>query len=140
MIRIVLVDDHGVMRDGLRAILQSQPDMTVVGEAGDGVEAVGGVREAVAAAAERACDLFLIDVQLPDGDVIRLGARLRELGHDAPIVFVALVDAPAQGAAIPGIPGSDFVGKHKLATCLPPAVRQGLQGMKERCRRRGKET
>lgn len=91
------------------------------------------------AAAHRPHDLFLIDVQLPDGNGIRLGARLRALGQEAPIVFVALVDTPAQRAAIRRIPGSDFVGKHELAACLPPAVRRGLQGMEERCRRRGEE-
>lgn len=58
MIRIVLVDDHGVMRDGLRAILQSQPDMTVVGEAGDGVEAIQTL-------VRHKPDVVLLDLSLP---------------------------------------------------------------------------
>lgn len=58
MIRIVLVDDHGVMRDGLRAILQSQPDMTVVGEAGDGVEAIQAI-------VRHKPDVVLLDLSLP---------------------------------------------------------------------------
>ncbi|GMV59408.1 MAG: hypothetical protein AMXMBFR72_25060 [Betaproteobacteria bacterium] len=130
--RVLVVDDHRGMRRQIAALLHEILP-------GGTVEAVGGVREAVAAAADRACDLFLIDVQLPDGNGIRLGARLRALGHDAPIVFVALVDTPAQRAAIRRIPGSDFVGKHELAVCLPPAVRRGLEGIEERRRRRGKE-
>lgn len=72
MIRIVLVDDHAVMRDGLRAILQAQPDLTVVGEAGDGVEAIQTI-------VRHKPDVVLLDLSLPllSGlDVLReIGAR-----------------------------------------------------------------
>ncbi|GCB42947.1 response regulator transcription factor [Streptomyces sp. NL15-2K] len=58
MIRVLLADDEELMRAGLRMMLQTQPDLTVVGEAADG-------REAVRAAAALAPDVVLMDVRMP---------------------------------------------------------------------------
>ncbi|MGH1561197.1 response regulator [Mumia sp. DW29H23] len=58
MIRVLLVDDQPLIRTGLRALLDAEEDVTVVGEAGDGAEAV-------AVAAEAQPDLVLMDVQMP---------------------------------------------------------------------------
>ena len=41
MIRVLVVDDHAILRDGIRSLLESQEDIIVVGEAGDGSEAIG---------------------------------------------------------------------------------------------------
>lgn len=57
-IRIVLVDDHAVMRQGLVSLLREEKDMEVVGEAGDGVAAIEIVRQALP-------DVVLMDVSLP---------------------------------------------------------------------------
>lgn len=64
MIRVVLVDDHAMLRAGFRAILGTQPDIEVVGEAGTGTE---GVR----LAADLLPDVITMDVQMPDMDGIR---------------------------------------------------------------------
>jgi DNA-binding NarL/FixJ family response regulator len=61
MIRILLVDDHPVVRLGLRGMLDAEPDLTVVGEASSGPAGVE------AAAAERP-DIVLMDLRMPDGD------------------------------------------------------------------------
>lgn len=55
---LLIVDDHAMFRDGLRLLLEHQPDMTVVGEAGDGLSAVR-------MAGEFAPDIILMDLQLP---------------------------------------------------------------------------
>jgi DNA-binding NarL/FixJ family response regulator len=57
-IRIVLVDDHALVRRGVRLILEQEPDLSVVGEAGDGAEAVALLREVEA-------DLVILDVAMP---------------------------------------------------------------------------
>ena len=57
-IRILLVDDHTILRDGLRALLDSQSDMEIVGEAGNGLEAVNLVEE-------RMPDIVVMDVAMP---------------------------------------------------------------------------
>ena len=61
MIRIALADDQQLIRAGFRALLDSEPDFTVVGEAGSGTQAVELVR------AQRP-DVLLIDIRMPDGD------------------------------------------------------------------------
>jgi DNA-binding NarL/FixJ family response regulator len=60
-IRVLLVDDQALMRGGFRMILEAQPDITVVGEAGDGLEAV--------AEAERLSpDVVIMDIRMPRCD------------------------------------------------------------------------
>src|SRR5512133_1726507 len=58
-IRILIADDHGVIRGGLRALLAGFPDITVVGEASDGVEAI-------AKALELKPDILLMDLSMPN--------------------------------------------------------------------------
>ena len=58
-LRIVLADDHGMLRSGLKAVIEGQPGLTVVGEAGDG-------RTAVRMAAELRPDLVIMDVMMPE--------------------------------------------------------------------------
>jgi two-component system, NarL family, response regulator NreC len=58
-IRILLADDHTVVRDGLRALLEREPDMTVVGEAADG-------RESLRLAEAEAPDIVVMDLAMPD--------------------------------------------------------------------------
>lgn len=61
MIRVLVVDDQALLRAGFRALLDAEPDMEVVGEAGTGADAV-------AAAARLAPDVVLMDIRMPGGD------------------------------------------------------------------------
>lgn len=63
-IRILLADDHPSLRAGLASILNAQPDLTVVAEAGTG-------RETLAQAAATAPDVLIVDLRMPDGDGIQ---------------------------------------------------------------------
>mgnify|MGYP002041070421 FL=1 len=64
-IRVLLVDDHAMLRAGFRTILDTQPDITVVGEAATGAEAV-------AQASALRPDVITMDVQMPDMDGLSL--------------------------------------------------------------------
>lgn len=84
-IRIVLVDDQTLIRDGLKFIIDSQPDMQVAGEAGDG-------EEAVLVARRTSPDLVLMDVQMPKASGIEATARILSLLPDVKIVLLTTFD------------------------------------------------
>ena len=71
VVRVALCDDHGVVRSGLRRILDAEDDLEVVGEAGT-------VKEAVAVAASCLPDVFVMDLGLPDGSGWDLVSYARE--------------------------------------------------------------
>lgn len=83
--RVLLADDHALFREGLAGIIASQPDMEVVGEANDGLEAV------VKAEALRP-DLVLMDVQMPALDGIGAARQIRDKLPDTIIVMLTVRD------------------------------------------------
>jgi DNA-binding NarL/FixJ family response regulator len=86
-ITIVLVDDHVLIRDGLREILETQPDMAVVGEAGTSSAAI----EVVTKVQPR---VVLLDVEIPGGDVIDTVRTLRQCAPTTEIVILSMYEGP----------------------------------------------
>ncbi|NGO73817.1 response regulator, partial [Streptomyces boncukensis] len=80
-IRVLLVDDHQVVRRGLRTFLEVQDDIDVVGEGSDG-------DQGVARAQELSPDVILLDVKMPGTDGIEALRRLRELDSPARVLIV----------------------------------------------------
>ncbi|WP_276207422.1 response regulator [Streptomyces agglomeratus] len=80
-IRVLLVDDHQVVRRGLRTFLEVQDDIEVVGEAGDGAEGV-------ARAEELRPDVVLMDIKMPGTDGIDALRKLRDLDNPAKVLIV----------------------------------------------------
>ncbi|MEU2226550.1 response regulator transcription factor [Streptomyces sp. NPDC018347] len=80
-IKVLLVDDHQVVRRGLRTFLEVQDDIEVVGEAADGAEGV-------ARAEELRPDVVLMDIKMPGTDGIDALRGLRELGNRARVLIV----------------------------------------------------
>ncbi len=110
-IRILVADDHPVVRDGLVAILSTQPDFEVVGTAANG-------REVVTLVEEIAPDVLLLDLEMPEMDGVEALKALREQGIDVRvIVFTAFdtderilgaVQAGAQGYLLKGAPREEL--------------------------------
>ena len=87
MIRVLIVDDHAVVRTGLRKVLESEPDIEVVGEAGDAKNAVFQTRETKP-------DVILMDVVMPGKTGIE---AIPEVLHDAPeakVLILSMQDDP----------------------------------------------
>jgi DNA-binding NarL/FixJ family response regulator len=132
-IRLLLADDHPVVRDGLTAILGTQPDFEVVGQAAGGAEAV---RQAAALRP----DVILLDLEMPGMDGVEALQRIRENDPDArAIVFTAFdtderilsaVRAGAQGYLLKGAPREDIFHAvrvvHAGGSLLQPVVASKL--------------
>ena len=93
-IRVLIVDDHPVVRQGLRVLLEVQDGIEVAGEAGDGPAALK-------LAAEQAPDVVLLDLKLPGMDGLSVLAELRDAGTRARIlVLTSVTDPVAAGQAM----------------------------------------
>ena len=84
-IRLLIVDDHPIMRDGLRGVFSDDPDFEVVGEAGDGAEAV-------ALAARLAPDVILMDLRMPVMGGVEAITQLRAAGNPARVLILTTYD------------------------------------------------
>jgi len=84
-IRVLIVDDHPILRRGLRSLLSSHPDIEVVGEAESGAAALQE-------AATLAPDIILLDVNLPGPDGVEIAGHLRRLAIKAKIIMLTAFD------------------------------------------------
>lgn len=108
MTRVFLVDDHEIVRHGVASLIDAQPDLTVVGEAGT-------ARDALARVPATAPDVVVLDLRLPDGDGIQLCRAIRSAhpqirclmftAHDDDDASVAAVLAGASGYEVKSIRG-----------------------------------
>lgn len=85
LIRVALCDDHGVVRAGLRAILNAEPDLEVVGEA-------ASVAQACRLAADERPDVFVMDLNLPDGDGLAATREIASLSPDTKVLILTVHD------------------------------------------------
>jgi DNA-binding NarL/FixJ family response regulator len=82
-IRVLLADDHTLIRAGLRMVVDSQPDLTVVGEANDG-------REAVAMAGKLKPDVVVMDIGMPSLNGIEASRQIRAALPDTQVVMLSM--------------------------------------------------
>ena len=80
-VRVLIVDDQALVRAGFRMILESEPDVEIVGEAGDGAEALEAAREL-------SPDVILMDIRMPNLDGLEATRRLLETPGEAPRVLM----------------------------------------------------
>jgi NarL family two-component system response regulator LiaR len=79
-IRVLVADDHMIVRTGIRHVLESEPGFEVVGEAGNGAEALS-------LAAELLPDVVVLDISMPDVSGLELAARLRDTGDSRVLIL-----------------------------------------------------
>lgn len=100
MIRVAIVDDHAIVRAGLRALLAAESDMELVGEASSG-------EEALAMASTEGIHVLLLDLSMGETDGVQLIPRLREVCPHAKILVLSM---------------------HATPEFVRPALRAGVQG------------
>ncbi len=115
-IRVLLADDHTVVRNSFRLLFESSPDFVVVGEAGDGLEAV---------TAGRACrpDVVLMDIRLPRLDGLEATRRLTAAGPLPRVIILTTFDLDDYVHAAVQAGASGFLVKDVSAAALLDAVR-----------------
>ncbi len=120
-IRILLVDDHAILRAGLRAILNAEPDIEVVDEAGDG-------QEAVAKADRLRPDVVLMDISMPVMDGLEATRRIQECCPEAKVLVLTVHDNEEYLFQVLKAGGSGYVVKKSADTELISAIRAVHRG------------
>jgi two-component system response regulator NreC len=120
-IRILVVDDHAVLRAGLRMLLAAQADMDVVGEAADG-------EAAVAAAVEARPDVALVDITMPGAGGVRAIERIRAASPRTRVLVLTMHDLPAYVRLALAAGAAGYVVKRAADAELLSAIRAVHQG------------
>ena len=129
--RVLIVDDHMLVREGLRRILQAQDDINVVAEAGDSAAAV-------AAAARERPDVVLLDVEIPGGEAADTVRKLRGASpgsrviilsmHEGPVLVRELLAAGIRGYLLKSIHWQELVLAIRTVHADPDRVVLGVSG------------
>ena len=121
MIRILLVDDHPVVRMGLRGMLDAEPDLTVVGEASSGVEGVD------LAVAERP-DIVLMDLRMPGGDGVEATGRIMSAAPGVRVMVLTTYESDRDILRAIEAGASGYLLKDATPKELADAVRAAARG------------
>ena len=119
--RLLLVDDHAVVRSGLRMLLEPEDDFEIVGEAASG-------REALRAVAETAPDIVLMDIGLPDISGIEAAAEIKRLRPETAIVALTIHEDEEYFFKMLAAGASGYVPKRAAPEELLTALRAAATG------------
>jgi DNA-binding NarL/FixJ family response regulator len=120
-IRVLLVDDHAIMRDGIRAMLSVLDDIEVVGEAADGKQALERVQELDP-------DIVIMDVAMPDMDGIEATRRIRKKNPKTRVLVLTQHDNKEYILSAIKAGAAGYVPKRALGSDLVTAIRAVQKG------------
>ncbi|HEY75713.1 MAG TPA: response regulator transcription factor [Thermoflexia bacterium] len=120
-IRLLLVDDHEIVRAGLRSLLQNYPEVEVVGEAGSG-------REAVALATQLRPDVVLMDITMPDMDGVEATRQIRTAAPEVNILALTIHEEEAYFFEMLNAGACGYVPKRVSPDELLAAIRVAAAG------------
>ncbi len=120
-IRVLLAEDHTIVREGLRLLLESQSDITVVGEAGSG-------REAVSLAQQHHPDVVIMDLHMPDLNGLEATRLIRDLLPDVQVLVLTMYESDEYFFQAIEAGAAGYVLKKAATDDLVRAVRAVAQG------------
>ena len=121
VVRILLADDHAIVREGIRLILESQPDLTVIGEAATG-------REAITLVATHNPDVVLMDLTMPDLGGMEATIAIKRDHPEVQVLVLTMHDSQEQFFRLLQVGASGYVLKGGGKSELLSAIRAVAQG------------
>jgi DNA-binding NarL/FixJ family response regulator len=121
LIRVAIIDDHPIVRAGIRAVLTAAPDFDVVAEGASG-------QDAIRLLDERRPDMLVLDVNLPDINGLEVARRLRSQGNRTPIVILTVHNDSQTVLGLLETGASGYVIKDEAPDRLASAVRAASRG------------
>ncbi|MDR3482234.1 MAG: response regulator transcription factor [Burkholderiaceae bacterium] len=122
-IKVLLVDDHAIVRDGIRRVLSTADDIAVTGEAGN-------AHDTVRLAREQEFDVALIDIDLPGKNGLELLKQLRSEKSDMAVLILSMYAEDVYAVRALKLGASGFLSKSSEAAILVTAVRKVAAGGK----------
>ena len=120
-IRIVIADDHPLMRSGIRDLLQSEPDLEVVGEAASGEEALRLVKVAKP-------DVLLLDMNMPGTPGVEVARKLRSQNANVQVLALSAYNDQAYVAGLMECGAAGYVTKEQSPRVIIEAIRAVARG------------
>lgn len=121
MIRIFIADDHSLFRAGVCEILGKEKDLRVVGEAGNGIEAMAGIRQ-------KECDVILLDVTMPGQGGLEILADIKRERPHARVLVLSMHPEDQYAPRVLKAGASGYVTKESAAEELIAAIRKVYAG------------
>jgi DNA-binding NarL/FixJ family response regulator len=123
MIKVVVVDDHAVVREGLKRIISECTGMAVTGEAGDG-------REAIRVVNSQPCDVVLLDITLPDRSGLDVLKQLHSESPKLPVLILSMHAEDHYAIRVLRAGAAGYLTKESAPEKLVQAIRKVAQGGK----------
>jgi len=120
-LRVLLAEDHAVVREGTRGILEADPGISVIGEAADGAEAVDLARDLEP-------DVVLLDMAMPVLNGVEATRRLRQLPHPPQVLVLSAYDDVGYAEAVLAAGASGYLLKIAHAADVLAAIHSVAQG------------
>ena len=123
MIKILIADDHAIVREGLKQILSQTPDMVVVAEASNGQEALDKLDR-------NNIDLIILDISMPGKDGLDVLSEVMGKRHELPVLILSMYPGEQYAVRVLKAGASGYLTKESAPDELVKAIRQISQGKK----------
>lgn len=123
MIKILVVDDHSIVREGLKQILAENPNMSVSGEASTGQEALQKVRSSD-------CNMVVMDISLPDRNGLELLEQIKDINPRLPVLVLSMHAEEQYATRALRAGASGYLTKESASEQLIAAIEKVAQGGK----------